>query len=193
MVPSGLDREANKGKTKKKGKGKGKPKGRAPTSSSPSKGKRKGGKKGGKPNRPPGAGPPPATPDTVYLRCGTTGHYARDCSHASRKRQHTGNAEDQIGMVHHEEIFASEFKDIPSAAIINSGATSFIAGDNTVRNYLNLLKEKKFHTTKINIFECLKTFRFGNDQTNDATKCIVLPVLYMVTPPGCSPAGSWNR
>ena len=94
-----------RGKGGKKGKGK---------SSSSSKGPSKGkfpGKRPAPSSRPPGPifGPRPSmaprsaapSSESVCLRCGETGHWARDCPQQSRKRPHTGDGMDvgQVGEI----------------------------------------------------------------------------------------------
>ena len=93
-----------RGKGGKKGKGK----------SSSSKGSSKGkfpGKRPAPSSRPPGPifGPRPSmaprraapSSESVCLRCGETGHWARDCPQQSRKRPHTGDGMDvgQVGEI----------------------------------------------------------------------------------------------
>jgi hypothetical protein len=81
-------------------------------------------------------------------------------------------------MVATEAIFAAEFKEMPTTAIMDGGATSFVAGSQTVGKYVAQLKTLQYPIDDIKIYSCNKTFRFGNDKTEDSLPCIMLPVFF---------------
>ena len=174
MIPSGLEKGEHrgppkgKGKGKSKGKGKGKGKGK-----SRGKGKGKKGRKGPSSKGPPSKGRT-FTPkeDIVCLRCGQTGHYANECPSAPRKRQRPeGEGVTMMAApnVEHDES---------SMAVLDGGATSLMAGYDTIYRYLDKLRSRGYNLKSILTFSCQKTFRFGNDAVSTATTAIMLPMFF---------------
>ena len=77
-----------------------------------------------------------ATPDTICLRCGERGHYARDCPHAQATRKRdvgdtTELAENMVASATDDRdtaMIADTRKQCPHIAIYDTGASSFIVG-----------------------------------------------------------------
>ena len=99
------------------------------------------------------------------------------------------------------EIFLAEGQE--HEAVLDGGAQSFAAGENTVRRYSEYLPSRRIKWTPREI-KCSRLFRFGNDQVLECTKGTIIPVnlagrtgaLHVHVIPGSTPflfpARSWK-
>ena len=192
-----------KGKGRGKGKGKNRPKGKGGRSPSSGRGKGRGGKSKGAPNH--SSGTTPA--DSVCLRCGQKGHWARDCPNQGTKRQRTdamqvsqvSQAVDQFMMTDEnpaevlEDIYAQKYCD-PCEAVLDGGAQSFVVGKTVLESYAEHLRMQGIGWNP-EYLTCSKMFRFGNDETSHCTTACIVPVqfagrtghLYVHVLPGNTP------
>ena len=123
---------------------------------------------------------------TLCLRCGQAGHWARNCpqaANADKKRKIEG-AED-INMVMDvtpEECYNLDTEDgdydSDDRAVQDGGAASVLGSSKQIRKYLRYLMEKGFDLNKIKVFECTKTFSYGNSQRETTTRCLYLPTFF---------------
>ena len=67
---------------------------------------------------------------------------------------------------------------LPNMAVLDGGATSFLVGRNTLKNYVNKLQDNGYDVQKIKFHSCEKVFRFGNDKTELSELCAILPVSF---------------
>ena len=82
----------------------------------------------------------------------------------------------------------------PSDAVLDAGAQSFVCGLNTLYQYSDHLKSQGISWTP-KMLTCDRTFRFGNDQTEECKTACVVPVnfagrtghLCVYALPGCTP------
>ena len=119
----------------------------------------------------------------VCLRCGQSGHWARNCPNGSSdpKKRRIGDGDgDEVMMV--AEVFAMDQDDMNeeepvSHATQDGGASSVLGSFHSVRRYLLFLLEQGYDLNKIETFYCAKGFRYGNSETERATTCILLPAV----------------
>ena len=69
-------------------------------------------------------------------------------------------------------------QDEASMAVLDGGATSLMAGYDTICRYLDKLRTRGYNMKSILTFSCQKTFRFGNDAVSTATTAIMLPMFF---------------
>ena len=119
----------------------------------------------------------------VCLRCGQSGHWARNCPNGSSdpKKRRIGDGDgDEVMMV--AEVFAMDQDDMNeeepvSHATQDGGASSVLGSFHSVRCYVLFFLEQGYDLNKIETFYCAKGFRYGNSETERATTCILLPAV----------------
>ena len=120
------------------------------------------------------------------LRCGTTGHYARNCPQAVNKRKAEAPAEDEVLMVdndgeidniniYEEDGTESEPDD---TAIWDCGAASVLVSRSHLRRYVKMLMIAGYDVHKIKAWTCQKGFRFGNGNKDKTSWCVLLPTWF---------------
>ena len=130
----------------------------------------------------------------MCLRCGQSGHLARNCHAGSdRKRKAEDDADinmvetfdmtigdDDINMVETFNVTGKESEDYMSAsdiAVQDGGAASFLASFHQIRRYLRFLLEKGYDMTDIEVYRCKKGFRYGNSEREVSNLCVMLPTF----------------
>ena len=156
------------------------------------KGKSKG--KGGKGKKGPGGKQTPKPPSAKArgraalgsnkcLRCGQTGHWARNCPIAAgQKRKAEAPPDTEINMVtdevevnmHEDDGTESEPDD---TAMLDCGAASVLISKIQVRRYLKVLLMNGFDIQTLQVWPCSKGFRFGNSQRHISKICVLLPTF----------------
>ena len=63
-------------------------------------------------------------------------------------------------------------------AVQDGGAASVLGSRRAVRRYLCYLLEKGFDIYSIPLFECRKTFTYGNSQKETTERCLLLPTFF---------------
>ena len=120
------------------------------------------------------------------LRCGTTGHYARNCPQAVNKRKADTPAEDDVMMVendnkldniniYEEDGTESEPDD---TAIWDCGAASVLVSKSQLRRYIKMLMIAGYDVHRIQAWTCQKGFRFGNGNKDKTSWCVLLPTWF---------------
>ena len=168
-------------------------------STSKPKGSSSGGKKGkskskGKPVSK-GKGPNPkgraasALGKTLCLRCGQPGHWAKNCPQsADKKRRLEEPSPSDINMVMDETYRLDDDEDLDmdsdDKAVQDGGAASVLGSRKAVRRYLRYLLEKGYNLHAIELYECKKTFTYGNSQRRR-------PIGAFFSPPSLT-IGGWT-
>ncbi|CAE7220782.1 spa [Symbiodinium microadriaticum] len=119
----------------------------------------------------------------VCLRCGQSGHWARNCPNGNSdpKKRRIGDGDgDEVLMV--TEIYAMDQDDTNEEEPVNhatqdGGASSVLGSFHSVRRYLLYLLEQGYDLSTIETFFCAKGFRYGNSETERANTCILLPAV----------------
>ena len=170
-----LDTQAAKGSTvKPKGASSGGKKGK-------SKSKSKSAPKGKGPN--PKARASSAMGKTLCLRCGQPGHWAKNCPQSSdKKRRLEEPSPSDINMVLDETYRLDEDEDLDmdsdDKAVQDGGAASVLGSRKAIRRYLRFLLEKGFNLHAIELYDCKKTFTYGNSQRETTNRCLLLPTFF---------------
>ena len=155
-----------KGKGKRsKGKSKGKSKDKAQRPIPPAKGKARGQAIVGR---------------QLCLRCGQSGHWARNCPQAGdKKRKVDDSNRDEVMMVETYALDEADGYDVESSnlAAQDGGASSVLGSRYSIKKYMRYLLENGFDMAEIEIFACRKSFRNGNSSTGASTRCILLPMV----------------
>ena len=166
-------------------KGDGRAKGSSETSKKgKTKGKAKAGK--GKSPNPKGRAASAGVGKTLCLRCGQPGHWARNCPQASSsdKKRKIENS-DEINMVMDEmpdncynlDTDDGDY-DSDDRAVQDGGAASVLGSAKQIRKYLRYLLERGFDLNQIKVFNCIKTFSYGNSQKETTNRCLYLPTFF---------------
>ena len=114
----------------------------------------------------------------LCLRCGQSGHWARNCpSGAEKKRKIEG--EDSVMMV--TEVFAMDQTDgeedeSSHHAVQDGGAASVLGSRHSIQQYLRYMMEIGMDVSTIEVFKCMKGFRYGNSATESTNLCLLLPI-----------------
>jgi hypothetical protein len=66
----------------------------------------------------------------------------------------------------------------PDYGVLDGGATCFMAGDETLRQYLDELRRRGFDVSSKACDPCNRPSRFGNSQVMEARLCVDLPVFF---------------
>ena len=118
----------------------------------------------------------------VCLRCGQSGHWARNCpSGGEKKRKAEGESNmDDVNMV--AEVFSmsqdDDNEDEPlTTAVQDGGAASVLGSGHSIRRYLLHLLEIGYDVSNIPIMRCKKGFRYGNSSTEVTEHCLLMPVV----------------
>ncbi|CAE7647792.1 GIP [Symbiodinium sp. CCMP2592] len=116
----------------------------------------------------------------ICLRCGQSGHWARNCPSATTgDKKRKMEDEDDVMMIAESYALNDEDHEDESnnRAVQDGGAASVLGSTVAVRNYLRYLLEKGVDLSGIPCFPCAKNFRFGNSATGGASKCLLLPMV----------------
>ena len=168
--PSSRSKGGRKGKGKsKKGNGKGKGQSQSPLSP-------KGAKAPGRAAMNVGR--------QICLRCGQSGHWARDCPTGGEKKRKVEPVEDEVMMVQdHADVFAMDNEDyetdyeLCTTAVQDGGAASVLGSITYVQRYLRYLMVNGYDMGNLEVYRCRKGFRYGNSETEMTDLCILLPVV----------------
>ncbi len=120
------------------------------------------------------------------LRCGTTGHYARNCPQTVSKRKAENPAEDDVMRVENESQFESinmyeddgAESEPDGTAIWDCGAASVLVSRSHLRRYVKMLMIAGYDVHKIQAWTCQKGFRFGNGNKDKTSWCVLLPTWF---------------
>lgn len=145
------------------------------------KGKSKGSSKGKGPN--PKGRAASAMGKTLCLRCGQPGRWAKNCPQsADKKRRLEEPSPADVNMVMDEAFRLDEEDEIDmesdDRAVQDGGAASVLGSRRAVRRYLRYLLEKGYDIHSIELFQCKKTFTYGNSQRETTDRCLLLPTFF---------------
>ena len=112
------------------------------------------------------------------MRCGQSGHQARNCPSQGDRKRKIEEQEELVGMV--ENTATAErynIDQVPDAAVQDGGAASFLGSYVQIRRYLFYLKDLGYNIENIEVFKCKKGFKYGNSEKEIATLCLLLPIF----------------
>ena len=123
------------------------------------------------------------------LRCGTAGHYARNCPQQSsaKKRKADGPADtaDALMVADSDEIEPinmyeddGEESEADDTAIWDCGAASVLVSKMHLKKYLKALLMLGYDIHSIKAWTCTKGFRFGNGNKDRKSLCVLLPTWF---------------
>lgn len=123
----------------------------------------------------------------VCLRCGGSGHWARNCPVQPGQGEKKRKVDDELSdikmvaeMVTEDYMVDVEEKELVAAddlAIQDSGAASVLGSLTYIRKYVNYLKACGIDVeNEVEVFECNKGFRYGNSQKEKTNRCCLLPI-----------------
>ena len=114
----------------------------------------------------------------ICLRCGQSGHWARNCPQAGDKKRKVEEKQDEIMMVGPETYDLADSDDEScGTAVQDGGASSVLGSRKAVRKYLLYLLECGYDLTRMRSYLCRKGFRFGNSATERTHMCVLLPMV----------------
>ena len=136
----------------------------------------------------------------VCLRCGQSGHWARDCPAGEKKRRldtQAGTSDEVMmvmdadptdGMDNHSRTYAmtpvyaldndeDDDNQTCNRAVQDGGAASVLGSLLYVKRYLRHLLENGFPLDTLEVYACNKSFRYGNSATEATGLCVMLPVV----------------
>ena len=115
----------------------------------------------------------------VCLRCGQSGHWARNCPSAGDKKRKVEENPDEVMMVETFALDENDCDDVESSnlAVQDGGASSVLGSRFSIRRYMRYLVENGFDLGEIKVFGCKKSFRYGNSSTGTSSYCILLPMV----------------
>ena len=154
----------SKGKGKSKPTPKGKSKGKPSSSTAPSAKSRASSMRG----------------DSVCLRCGQKGHWARNCPNNPQgvKRARDRDPDDMVAMVA-DSVDAHSGEDIANSrmGMLDGGASTMVVGSATLWRYVTHLLQHGVDVRDLDAFQCSKWLRFGNDQSQECTLGAKVPMV----------------
>lgn len=123
----------------------------------------------------------------VCLRCGQSGHWARQCPSSGEKRKRTDDDSANINMVADADVYVAttgmaqtynmgeEDSEAEDVAAQDGGAASLLGSWHQIRKYVKYLLEQGVNMDEIKVHPCQKGFRYGNSQLKKTKLCVVLP------------------
>ena len=125
-----------------------------------------------------GTQPDSAMGKALCLRC-----WAKNCPQsADKKRRLDEPSQSDVNMVMDEAFKMDEGdeSDMESddKAVQDGGAASVLGSRRAVRRYLRYLLEKGYDIHSIDLYQCQKTFTYGNSQRETTDRCLLLPAFF---------------